>query len=57
MWAGTHGCVLQQVEEEDRFKEMLDRSESETLAWNYFKPRRASLLLGGDAAKGHGKRE
>ncbi|XP_024126731.1 kinesin-like protein KIF17 isoform X2 [Oryzias melastigma] len=41
------------VEEEDRFKEMLDRSESETLAWNYFKPRRASLLLGGDAAKGH----
>lgn len=49
--------MLQQVEEEDRFKEMLDRSESETLAWNYFKPRRASLLLGGDAAKGHGTRE
>ncbi|RVE72537.1 hypothetical protein OJAV_G00039610 [Oryzias javanicus] len=42
-----------QVEEEDRFKEMLDRSESETVARNYFKSRRASLLLGGDAAKGH----
>lgn len=54
MHAGTHGCVLQQVEE-DRFKEMLDRSDSESIARSYFKPRRASVLLGGNAAKGHGK--
>uniref|UniRef100_A0A3P9HE72 Kinesin-like protein n=1 Tax=Oryzias latipes TaxID=8090 RepID=A0A3P9HE72_ORYLA len=39
--------------EEDRFKEMLDRSDSESIARSYFKPRRASVLLGGNAAKGH----
>ena len=41
--------------EEDRYKEMLDRSDSENIASSYFKPKRASQLLGGDATKGHGK--
>ncbi|XP_041836083.1 kinesin-like protein KIF17 isoform X2 [Melanotaenia boesemani] len=39
--------------EEDRYKEMLDRSDSENIASNYFKSKRASLLLGGDTTKGH----
>ncbi|KAK5621739.1 hypothetical protein CRENBAI_017923 [Crenichthys baileyi] len=39
--------------EEDRYKEMLGRSDSEKIANNYFKSRRASHLLGGDASKGH----
>ncbi|XP_029947689.1 kinesin-like protein KIF17 [Salarias fasciatus] len=40
--------------EEDRYKEMLDRSDSENIASSYFKPKRASQLLGAEAAKGHG---
>ncbi|XP_054906401.1 kinesin-like protein KIF17 isoform X4 [Poeciliopsis prolifica] len=39
--------------EEDRYKEMLDRKDSENIANNYFKSKRASQLLSGDAAKGH----
>ncbi|XP_047204159.1 kinesin-like protein KIF17 isoform X3 [Girardinichthys multiradiatus] len=39
--------------EEDRYKEMLGRSDSENIANNYFKSRRASQLLGGDASKDH----
>uniref|UniRef100_A0A3B5B4C5 Kinesin-like protein n=1 Tax=Stegastes partitus TaxID=144197 RepID=A0A3B5B4C5_9TELE len=35
----------QQVEE-DRYKEMLDRSDSENIASSYFKPKRAIQLLG-----------
>lgn len=41
--------------EEDRYKEMLDRSDSENIVSSYFKPKRASQLLGNDATKGHGK--
>lgn len=41
--------------EEDRYKEMLDRSDSENIASSYFKSKRASQLLGREAAKGHGK--
>ncbi|XP_074495847.1 kinesin-like protein KIF17 [Sebastes fasciatus] len=39
--------------EEDRYKEMLDRSDSENIASSYFKSKRASQLLGREAAKGH----
>ncbi|XP_070697654.1 kinesin-like protein KIF17 [Pempheris klunzingeri] len=39
--------------EEDRYKEMLDRSDSENIASSYFKSKRASQLLGHDTAKGH----
>ncbi|XP_071388112.1 kinesin-like protein KIF17 [Centroberyx affinis] len=39
--------------EEDRYKEMLDRSDSENIASNYFKSKRASQLLGGETTKGH----
>ncbi|XP_071350143.1 kinesin-like protein KIF17 isoform X2 [Trachinotus anak] len=39
--------------EEDRYKEMLDRSDSENIASSYFKSKRASQLMGVDAAKGH----
>ncbi|XP_069546707.1 kinesin-like protein KIF17 [Brachyistius frenatus] len=39
--------------EEDRYKEMLDRSDSENIASSYFKSKRASQLLGGEASKGH----
>ncbi|XP_067442633.1 kinesin-like protein KIF17 isoform X2 [Thunnus thynnus] len=39
--------------EEDRYKEMLDRSDSENIASSYFKSKRASQLLGGEATKGH----
>lgn len=47
-------CVFQQVEE-DRYKEMLDRSDSENIANTYFKSKRASQLLGRDATKGYSK--
>ncbi|MEQ2296221.1 hypothetical protein AMECASPLE_022730 [Ameca splendens] len=47
-----HAELFMQVEE-DRYKEMLGRSDSEKIANNYFKSRRASQLLGGDASKGH----
>ncbi|CAN9511947.1 unnamed protein product [Ophioblennius macclurei] len=40
--------------EEDRYKEMLDRSDSENIASSYFKPKRASQLLGAEVTKGHG---
>ncbi|XP_015230809.1 PREDICTED: kinesin-like protein KIF17 [Cyprinodon variegatus] len=50
-----HSESFMQVEE-DRYKEMLDRKDSENMANNYFKSKRASLLLGADAAKGHGYR-
>ncbi|KAA8593576.1 hypothetical protein FQN60_009692 [Etheostoma spectabile] len=39
--------------EEDRYKEMLDRSDSENIASSYFKSKRASQLLGCEATKGH----
>ncbi|XP_034389153.1 kinesin-like protein KIF17 [Cyclopterus lumpus] len=39
--------------EEDRYKEMLDRSDSENIASSYFKSKRASQLLGREAPKGH----
>ncbi|XP_030274800.1 kinesin-like protein KIF17 isoform X1 [Sparus aurata] len=39
--------------EEDRYKEMLDRSDSENIANTYFKSKRASQLLGRDATKGY----
>ncbi|XP_058486531.1 kinesin-like protein KIF17 isoform X2 [Solea solea] len=39
--------------EEDRYKEMLDRSDSENIASSYFKSKRTSQLLGGDTTKGH----
>lgn len=42
------------VVEEDRYREMLDRKDGENIANNYFKSKRASQLLGSDAAKGHG---
>uniref|UniRef100_A0A096M166 Kinesin-like protein n=1 Tax=Poecilia formosa TaxID=48698 RepID=A0A096M166_POEFO len=38
--------------EEDRYKEMLNRKDSENIASNYFKSKRASQLLSGDAVKG-----
>nr|XP_033938100.1 kinesin-like protein KIF17 isoform X3 [Pseudochaenichthys georgianus] len=39
--------------EEDRYKEMLARSDSENIASSYFKSKRASQLLGREATKGH----
>ncbi|KAM9859297.1 kinesin-like protein KIF17 [Aulostomus maculatus] len=39
--------------EEDRYKEMLDRSDSENIASSYFKSKRASQLLGAEAARAH----
>ncbi|XP_029358617.1 kinesin-like protein KIF17 [Echeneis naucrates] len=39
--------------DEDRYKEMLNRSDSENIASSYFKSKRASQLIGGDATKGH----
>ncbi|XP_061543979.1 kinesin-like protein KIF17 [Phycodurus eques] len=38
--------------EEDRYKELLDRSDSENIANAYFRFKRASQLLGGEAATG-----
>uniref|UniRef100_A0A3Q4GTM0 Kinesin-like protein n=1 Tax=Neolamprologus brichardi TaxID=32507 RepID=A0A3Q4GTM0_NEOBR len=38
---------------EDRYKQMLDRSDSENIASSYFKSKRASQLLGSDTAKAH----
>ncbi|CAJ1050164.1 kinesin-like protein KIF17 isoform X2 [Xyrichtys novacula] len=39
--------------EEDRYKEMLSRSDSENIASSYFKSKRASRLLGGETTKVH----
>lgn len=36
------------MEEEDRYKQMLSRSDSENIASNYFKPKRASQILSAD---------
>lgn len=41
--------------EEDRYKEMLNRSDSENVISSYFKLKRTSQLLGREAHKGHGK--
>lgn len=41
--------------EEDRYKEMLNRSDSENIASSYFKSKRASQLLGREATKTHSK--
>ncbi|XP_067287253.1 kinesin-like protein KIF17 [Pseudorasbora parva] len=38
-------------EDEDRYKEMLKRSDSQHIATNYFKPKRTSQLLAGDLIK------
>ncbi|KAM3877748.1 kinesin-like protein KIF17 [Diretmus argenteus] len=38
--------------EEDRYKEMLDRSDSENIASSYFRSKRASQLLCGETTKG-----
>ncbi|XP_077385505.1 kinesin-like protein KIF17 isoform X2 [Festucalex cinctus] len=38
--------------EEDRYKELLDRSDSENIANTYFKCKRASQLLAGETASG-----
>ncbi|XP_048029188.1 kinesin-like protein KIF17 [Megalobrama amblycephala] len=40
-----------QEEEEDRYKLMLNRSDSQHIATNYFKPKRTSQLLAGDSIK------
>ncbi|KAM9361334.1 kinesin-like protein KIF17 [Symphorus nematophorus] len=50
--AADTGDPAMQVEE-DRYKEMLDRSDSENIASSYFKSKRASQLLGRDTSRGH----
>ncbi|CAG5978438.1 unnamed protein product [Menidia menidia] len=52
--APAHRCVALQVGE-DRYKEMLDRRDSENVASSYFKSKRASQLLAGDGGKAHGE--
>lgn len=52
---GSLTCVCVQQVEEDRYKEMLDRSDSANIASSYFKSKRASQLLAGESAKGHGE--
>ncbi|KAL6112483.1 kif17 [Pungitius sinensis] len=51
----TEGELEEEQEEEegDRYKEMLDRSDSENFASSYFRSKRAVHLLGRDAARGH----
>uniref|UniRef100_A0A8C6V3S6 Kinesin-like protein n=1 Tax=Neogobius melanostomus TaxID=47308 RepID=A0A8C6V3S6_9GOBI len=44
---------LEEHEEEDRFKEMLNHSDSENIANSYFKSKRTTQLLGGEPSKGH----
>ncbi|KAK7912537.1 hypothetical protein WMY93_012748 [Mugilogobius chulae] len=44
---------VEEQEEEDRFKEMLNRSDSENIANSYFKSKRTTQLLGGESSKGH----
>ncbi|XP_060765739.1 kinesin-like protein KIF17 [Neoarius graeffei] len=39
------------LEEEDRYKEMLNRSDSENIASNYFKMKRANQILSGESMK------
>ena len=50
-----HCCLCFVQDDEDRYKEMLNRSDSENFASNYFKPKRANQLLGGEPLKGLGK--
>ncbi|XP_049590422.1 kinesin-like protein KIF17 isoform X2 [Syngnathus scovelli] len=50
--AQSQACVPQQAEE-DRYKELLDRSDSENIANAYFRSKRASQLLRGETAAGH----
>ncbi|KAI3369314.1 hypothetical protein L3Q82_007564 [Scortum barcoo] len=50
--AADTGEPFMQVEE-DRYKEMLDRSDSKNIASSYFKSKRASQLLGCETTKGH----
>ncbi|XP_053508893.1 kinesin-like protein KIF17 isoform X5 [Ictalurus furcatus] len=42
------------LEEEDRYREMLNRSDSENIASNYFKMKRANQLLSGESTKNLG---
>ncbi|XP_036415499.1 kinesin-like protein KIF17 [Colossoma macropomum] len=42
------------MEEEDRYKEMLNRSDSEHIASNYFRKKRTTPLFAGDASKSLG---
>ncbi|XP_027010627.2 kinesin-like protein KIF17 isoform X3 [Tachysurus fulvidraco] len=42
------------LEEEDRYKEMLNRSDSENIATNYFKMKRANQILSGESMKNLG---
>uniref|UniRef100_A0A3P8Y0J5 Kinesin-like protein n=1 Tax=Esox lucius TaxID=8010 RepID=A0A3P8Y0J5_ESOLU len=51
--AAATGEFLQ--DEEDRYKEMLNRSDSENFSSNYFKLKRAHQLLGSEPMKGLGK--
>ncbi|XP_061793784.2 kinesin-like protein KIF17 [Nerophis lumbriciformis] len=41
------------VVDDDRYKQMLDRSDSENIANTYFRSKRANQLLGGQTTKGH----
>lgn len=46
----THEDLTSQ-QEEDRYKLMLSRSDSENIASNYFRPKRASQILSSDPMK------
>ncbi|XP_067101509.1 kinesin-like protein KIF17 [Osmerus mordax] len=51
--SGTDTAELFLVGDEgDKYKEMLNRSDSENIASNYFRSKRATQLLGGDSLKG-----
>ncbi|XP_061742175.1 kinesin-like protein KIF17 isoform X2 [Nerophis ophidion] len=43
------------VVDDDKYKQMLDRSDSENMANTYFRSKRASQLLGGQITKGHAR--
>ncbi|XP_077429734.1 kinesin-like protein KIF17 isoform X2 [Vanacampus margaritifer] len=49
---GPAGDTEAFVVEEDRYKELLDRSDSENIANTYFRCKRASQLLAGETASG-----
>ena len=56
--AQTRGPDLEDLEsrqEEDRYRLMLSRSDSENIASNYFRPKRASQILGTDPMKSLGE--
>ncbi|DAA32120.1 TPA: kinesin family member 17 [Bos taurus] len=48
---GEPGMDLESRQEEDRYRLMLSRSDSENIASNYFRPKRASQILGTDPMK------